>query len=57
MAKYDSMRKLERNRMLYQYHLSHPELSYKEVGAAFNVTAQRAYKIEKAEKKKILAPA
>jgi len=57
MAKYDSLRKIERNRMLYQYHLAHPELSYEEVGKAFNVSRQTAHHIEKAEKKRILAEA
>lgn len=55
MAKYDSMRKLERNRVLYEYHLSHPELSLREVGRAFNITGERVRKIIQAEKKKATA--
>ena len=45
MAKYDSMRKLERNEMLREYAKAHPELSYKEIGQAFNICAARAWRI------------
>ena len=51
MAKYDSMRKLERNRALYEYHLSHPDLSLREVAKPFNISKERARKIIQAEKK------
>ena len=52
MAKYDSMRKLERNRLMLQYREEHPEMSWQEIGDAFNVSAQRAYEIVKNEQKK-----
>ena len=45
MAKYDSMRKLDRNKMLREYAKTHPELSLKEVGKAFNISASRVWRI------------
>jgi len=45
MAKYDSMRKLERNRLLVEYREKHPELSWAEIGEPFNISAQRAWEI------------
>jgi len=45
MAKYDSMRKLERNEMLREYAKAHPELSLKEVGRAFNISESRVSRI------------
>ncbi len=45
MAKYDSMRKLERNAMLRKYAKAHPEFSLKEVGRAFNISESRAWRI------------
>ena len=45
MAKYDSMRKLERNKMLKEYHLAHPELSLKEIGKAFGISTSRVSRI------------
>ena len=40
--KYDSLRKLNRNKSLYEYYLNNPGLSYKEIGDAFNISRQRA---------------
>lgn len=57
MAKYDSMRKVERNRALYEYHLSHPDFSLREVAKPFNISRERARKIIQSEKKKILTSA
>lgn len=52
MAKYDSMRKLERNKMLREYAKAHPELSGKEIGRAFNISESRVWRIiHKGEKK------
>ena len=45
MAKYDTMRKLERNKMLREYAKSHPELSLKEVGQIFNISESRVWRI------------
>jgi len=45
MAKYDTLRKLERNKMLQEYAKSHPELSLKEIGQAFNISASRVWRI------------
>jgi len=50
MAKYDSMRKLERNRLLAEYREKHPELSWTEIGEPFNISAQRAWEIYNIEK-------
>ena len=47
MARYDSMRKLERNQALVEYAKGHPELSQKEIGDVFNITASRVNKILK----------
>ena len=45
MAKYDTMRKLERNAMLREYAKAHPELSLKEIGRAFNISESRVWRI------------
>ena len=45
MAKYDSLRKIERNRMLLEYAGSHPELSLKEIGRVFNISESRVWRI------------
>jgi len=52
MARYDTMRKLERNRALVEYRNQHPEMSWAEIGAQFEVTCQRAWEICKNETKK-----
>ena len=45
MAKYDSLRKIERNKMLCEYAESHPELSLKEIGRVFNISESRVWRI------------
>ena len=45
MAKYDTLRKLDRNKMLQEYAKSHPELSLKEIGQRFNISASRVWRI------------
>lgn len=45
MAKYDSLRKLERNRLLREYRDAHPELSLKEIGKVFNISESRVWRI------------
>lgn len=51
MAKYDSMRKLERNRLLVEYRQAHPELSLDEIADVFNITRERVRQILEANKK------
>lgn len=48
MAKYDGMRKLERNRLIMEYRKEHPEMSLGEIGGLFNISPQRVSKIIKA---------
>ena len=45
MAKYDSLRKLDRNKMLQEYARLYPELSLNEIGRAFNISASRVWHI------------
>lgn len=45
MARYDSMRKLTRNKQLVDYKNSHPEESLKEIGAVFNISKQQVSKL------------
>ena len=45
MAKYDTLRKLDRNEMLREFAKSHPELSLKEIGQRFNISASRVWHI------------
>ena len=45
MARYDGLRKLERNKMLREYALEHPDLSLKEIGQRFNISATRVWHI------------
>jgi len=47
MARYDSTRKIARNKAVVQYRKDNPELSLKEIGEVFNVTAPRIYAILK----------
>ncbi len=47
MAKYDGMRKLERNRTLYDYVDAHSEASMKEVGIIFGISISRVSKLLK----------
>lgn len=54
MAKYDSLRKLERNRLLREYTEAHPELSLKEIGKVFNISESRVWRILYGNKKKKL---
>jgi DNA-directed RNA polymerase specialized sigma subunit len=52
VAKYDSLRKIERNQMLIEYANSHPELSLKEIGRIFNISESRVCRILKGNNKK-----
>ncbi|MHB8084380.1 MAG: hypothetical protein ACYDHZ_00945 [Dehalococcoidia bacterium] len=52
MAKYDSIRKTERNRELYELHLATPELSYAELGKRYDITGSRAHEIIQNEERR-----
>ena len=52
MPKYDSLRKLERNRLLVDYFSNHPELSLSEVGLVFGVSGQRVLQIVRGQEQK-----
>lgn len=45
MPKYDSLRKLERNKTLVEYAKAHPDYSLREIGMAFNITSSRVCRI------------
>jgi len=45
MARYDALRKLDRNKMLREYAGLHPELSLKEIGQRFNISGSRVWRI------------
>jgi len=49
MAKYDGLRKLERNRLLVEYAKTHPDLSMKEIGIIYGIGESRVSKILKKE--------
>ncbi len=50
--RYDSGRKLKRNKDLYDYYLDHPEMSYREIGQVFEVSGPRAQQVVTNEKKR-----
>lgn len=52
MARWDKLRKLERNAWLAQYIKEHPDLSMAEVGQFFGISRQRVYQILDAAKKR-----
>jgi DNA-directed RNA polymerase specialized sigma subunit len=45
MARYDKLRKLERNARLAKYIEKHPEMSMTEVGARFHISRTRVYQL------------
>ena len=47
MARYDSVRKINRNKMIIQFREDNPELSLKEIAESFNVSRQRVFQILK----------
>ena len=51
MAKYDSLRKLERNKTLKKYQEENPDLSLKEIGKVFNICESRVWRILNGNKK------
>jgi predicted DNA-binding protein YlxM (UPF0122 family) len=52
MPKYDSLRKLERNKLLYEYYLAHPDYSLQEIGDTFKISKQRVWEIIQNMKKR-----
>jgi DNA-directed RNA polymerase specialized sigma subunit len=52
MARYDALRKLERNRLIQEYRKTHPELSFREIGEVFGISESRAWRIVYGNKKK-----
>lgn len=53
MAKWDGKRKLKRNKLLLEYYVAHPELSLREIGEIFEVSAQRVWQLVRGEEKKL----
>jgi len=47
VAKYDSMRKLERNSLLINYRKRHPEANLSQIGEIFGISKQRVWEILK----------
>ena len=45
MARYDSLRKLERNKALKKYTKDNPDLSMKEIGLVFGISESRVWRI------------
>ena len=45
MAKYDSLRKIERNKLLKDYAHCNPNLSLKEIGEVFGISQARVWRI------------
>ena len=50
MARYDSLRKLHRNRLIVAARKEHPEYSLAEIAEIFGVTRQRVWQIIQQEK-------
>ena len=50
-----SHKKTERNNLLIQYHLDHPEVSLSKVGKIFGIKKQRAHRIIKDYGKEVIA--
>ena len=49
MAKYDSMRKLDRNKALFEYWQAHPEASQSQIGKIFgSISKQRVNQLIRA---------
>ncbi len=53
MERWDSLRKLDRNKMVYEYYKAHREQSLAQIGSAFNISAQRVFQIIQALEKRI----
>jgi len=54
MARYDSLRKIKRNKTLKEYAKNNPDLSMKEIGQVFGISGSRVWRIINGHKK--LAP-
>ncbi len=53
MARYDSLRKIERNRQLVNDYQVRPDLTLKQLGWSFNLSPQRVLAIIRAEEKRL----
>lgn len=47
MARYDPLRKLERNRQVAEYARAHPDLALREIGEVFSLSPARIHQILK----------
>ncbi|KKL04652.1 hypothetical protein LCGC14_2613930 [marine sediment metagenome] len=45
MARYDSLRKLSRNKALKEYAQKNPDMSMKEIGHVFGISESRVWRI------------
>jgi DNA-directed RNA polymerase sigma subunit (sigma70/sigma32) len=45
MARFDKLRKLNRNALVIRYRAEHPDLSLEEIGEAFNISGGRVWQI------------
>ena len=52
MARYDSLRKIERNKAIREYVETHSDLSYDEVGKVFGISGPRVWVIVNGKKQK-----
>ena len=52
MAKYDGLRKIERNKAVCEYAENHSDLSQEEIGKVFGISGSRVSRIRTAGKKK-----
>ena len=53
MARYDTLRKLERNKALKEYAFSNPALSLREIGQVFGISESRVWRIIHNNQKKL----
>lgn len=53
MARYDSLRNIERNQRLVNDYQARPDLTLKQLGWAFNLSPQRVLAIVRAEEKRL----
>lgn len=52
MGKYDTVRKIQRNKALVRYRDSNPDLSWREIGSVFGISTQRAHELYQRDKDK-----
>lgn len=54
MARYDSLRKLERNKALKEYAKNNPDLAMREVGQVFGISESRVWRILNSKQRGVL---